>query len=199
MVIGITGPAGSGKSTVAHFIKKLLLKNVQIVEVDRIGHQVLTLFFVQEELREVFGEEIFDENHILSRKKLGNIVFKDKEKLEILNKIVHPEIFKKTKEILNKSLKKSDIIILDAALLYKIGLHILCDKVIFIDAPKEIRIKRLTESRKIPYQKAKSIVDSQEGEYFGPYDFIICHDNGFEKLEKQIREILKNLGYLKDA
>lgn len=191
MVIGITGPAGSGKSTVSKLIKKILNDKVRIIDVDRVGHEVLTLFFIKKKLRDVFGEEIIDNEGNISRVKLGNIVFSDKEKLEILNQTVHPTIFKKTREILKKSLKKSDIIILDAALLHKIGLDKLCDKIILVESPKQKRIERLIDKRGVPKEKAEKIVNSQNLENLGYYDFKIFNEEDINKLYKEVAKIVQ--------
>ncbi|MDY6896204.1 MAG: dephospho-CoA kinase [Thermotogota bacterium] len=193
MVIGITGPAGSGKSTVSKIIKKIYRDKASIIDVDRLGHEVLTYFFIKEKLKENFGDEILDDDNNISRTKLGEIVFSNKEKLKVLNQIVHPEILKKTKQILKKSLNKNDIIILDAALLFKIGLDKLCDKIIYVDAPEELRIKRLSEKRGIPLEKAKNIVKSQEHINSERCDFKIWNIGNFDQLYKETEKIIQNL------
>ncbi|KUK15853.1 dephospho-CoA kinase [Petrotoga olearia] len=193
MVIGITGPAGSGKSTVSKIIKKICEDKASIIDVDRLGHEVLTYFFIKEKLKEIFGEEIFDDDNNISRSKLGEIVFSNKEKLELLNQIVHPEILKKTEQILKKISNKNDIIMVDAALLFKIGLDKLCDKIIYVDAPEELRIKRLSENRGIPLEKAKNIVKSQEYINSERCDFKILNIGNFDKLYKETEKIIQNL------
>jgi len=193
MVVGITGPAGSGKSTVSKIIKKIYKDKASIIDVDRLGHEVLTYFFIKEKLKENFGEEIFDDDNNISRSKLGEIVFSNKEKLELLNKIVHPEILKKTEQILKKISNKNDIIIVDAALLFKIGLDKLCDKIIYVDAPEELRIERLSENRGIPLEKARNIVKSQEYINSERCDFKILNIGNFDQLYKETEKIIQNL------
>lgn len=193
MVIGITGPAGSGKSTVSKIIKTIYKNKASIIDVDRLGHEVLTYFFIKEKLKEIFGEEILDDDNNISRSKLGEIVFSNKEKLELLNQIVHPEILKKTEQILKKISNKNDIIMVDAALLFKIGLDKLCDKIIYVDAPEELRIKRLSENRGIPLEKAKNIVKSQEYINSERCDFKILNIGNFDKLYKETEKIIQNL------
>jgi len=203
MVIGITGPAGSGKSTVSKIIKTIYKNKASIIDVDRLGHEVLTYLFIKEKLKENFGDEIFDDNNNISRSKLGEIVFSNKEKLELLNQIkeklellnqiVHPEILKKTEQIVKKISNKNDIIIVDAALLFKIGVDKLCDKIIYVDAPEELRIKRLSENRGIPLKRSKNIVESQDYKDYKHYDFKIWNAGNFDQLYKEIEKIIQNL------
>jgi len=193
MVIGITGPAGSGKSTVSKIIKTIYKNKASIIDVDRLGHEVLTYLFIKEKLKENFGDEIFDDNNNISRSKLGEIVFSNKEKLELLNQIVHPEILKKTEQIVRKISNKNDIIIVDAALLFKIGVDKLCDKIIYVDAPEELRIKRLSENRGIPLKRSKNIVESQDYKDYKHYDFKIWNAGNFDQLYKEIEKIIQNL------
>jgi dephospho-CoA kinase len=193
MVIGITGPAGSGKSTISKIIKTIYKDKASIIDVDRLGHEVLTYFFIKEKLKEVFGEEIFDDDNNISRSKLGEIVFSNKEKLELLNQIVHPKILNKTEQILKEISNKNDIIIIDAALLFKIGLDKLCDKIIYVDAPEELRIKRLSEKRGIPLEKSKNIVKSQEHINSKRCDFKILNIGNFDQLYKETEKIIQNL------
>ncbi|ABX31786.1 dephospho-CoA kinase [Petrotoga mobilis SJ95] len=193
MVIGITGPAGSGKSTISKIIKTIYKDKASIIDVDRLGHEVLTYFFIKEKLKENFGEEIFDDDNNISRSKLGEIVFSNQEKLELLNQIVHPEILNKTEQILKEISNKNDIIIIDAALLFKIGLDKLCDKIIYVDAPEELRIERLSEKRGIPLEKAKNIVKSQEHINSKRCDFKILNIGNFDQLYKETEKIIQNL------
>ena len=199
MIIGLTGPAGSGKSTVSNIIKEIY-KKVEIIDVDRVGHYVLTLSFVKQELKKVFGSDIFEcysnvsEKELLqkdiSRKKLGQLVFSNKESLRKLNSIVHPIIFNEVKNNIKTLLKKYDIIIIDAALLNEIKLNKLCDKIIYVTAPKELRIKRLIESRHLPSNTAKSIVESQKNMIFDSFDYKIINDCNKETLKKIVANIL---------
>ncbi|CEP77837.1 MAG: dephospho-CoA kinase [Defluviitoga tunisiensis] len=192
MVIGVTGPAGSGKSTVCNLIKKMV-PHVKIIDVDRVGHEVLTLFFIKNKIKENFGEYVFDENGNVSRNKLGEIVFSDKNKLDKLNSIVHPVIYEQISKKIEKLSKENGIIILDAALLYKIGLNSLCDKIIYVDASKDKRIERLHKERGLPLNKARNIINSQYEEEFGPYDFKICNDSDLDKLNQEITKVLKEI------
>lgn len=132
-VIGLTGKACSGKN----YISKIFLdRGYNVIDVDKLGHQAL--INKQKEVVNAFNDNILT-NDIIDRKKLGNIVFSSKEKLRLLESIVHPEIKNMCKNIINNS--KKDIII-NAAILQRGKLVDLCDHVIFVSAPFIIRYRR---------------------------------------------------------
>ncbi len=132
-VIGLTGKACSGKN----YISKIFLdRGYNVIDVDKLGHQAL--INKQKEVVNAFNDNILT-NDIIDRKKLGNIVFSSKEKLRLLESIVHPEIKNMCRNIINNS--KKDIII-NAAILQRGKLVDLCDHVIFVSAPFIIRYRR---------------------------------------------------------
>jgi len=188
MILGITGPTGSGKSTVTSYISSLFEKSL-IVDIDRVGHEVLTLSFVIEKLSDLFGKDILDEKGNISRSALAKIVFRNNDNLEKLNKTVHPEIFKKTERIIKEKKNFYDIIILDAAVLKKIGIDTLCDRNLIITANEDIRIKRLTDFRNINYEKAKAMIESQRNICFGNF-YTIDNSSGIDCIKEDIKNFL---------
>ena len=89
-IIGLTGNIGSGKTTVARMFKEL---GAEIIEADKIGHGLIKKVEAKKELIRAFGSSILNEKKEIERRKLRRIVFKDKERLEELNQILHPLIF----------------------------------------------------------------------------------------------------------
>ncbi|WP_448521668.1 dephospho-CoA kinase [Pseudothermotoga sp.] len=138
MVVGLTGKMGCGKSTVAEILKEL---GAQVIDVDKIGHEVLKEETVKDQLKQLFGPEIFCQGEI-DRKKLAEIVFEDKEKLKILERVVHPMIRRRVMEVIEDS---SGIVVLDAALLKRIGLSQLCDVIITVKCDERKIFERLKE------------------------------------------------------
>tara|TARA_A100001015_G_C14782920_1_gene629887 strand:+ start:388 stop:672 length:285 start_codon:yes stop_codon:yes gene_type:complete len=88
-IIGITGQVGSGKTFAADHINSQL--NCDYLDLDKIGHQLLTQKKVITQLQHDFGDTIIEDNKV-SRKKLGDIVFSDYSKLSQLNQYIHPLI-----------------------------------------------------------------------------------------------------------
>ena len=86
MIICVCGKSGSGKSTISNKLKEIYKDKLIHIDVDKIAHNVLNDINVKEELIKVFGSHILN-NKDIDRKKLGNIVFNSKVKMDILSHI----------------------------------------------------------------------------------------------------------------
>lgn len=150
-VIGLVGGIGSGKS---HLARQLREKHsIEIVEGDATGHLVLKEPQVKEQLRSVFGEGIFTPDGEIDRARIKSLVFgsgpEQSAARKKLEQIVHPRIT----EILTRRIALAQMrpgveaVILDAALLLEAGWRHLCDTVVFIDAPFDLRLARVVQSR----------------------------------------------------
>ncbi len=190
MIIGITGGSGSGKSTV---VKYLADEGFFVIDADKVARDIVKAGEpANEQIKNHFGKEVFFDDGSLNRKKLGQIVFSDKNELEVLNSITHKYILDRIKNQIEQN-KDKDIII-DAALLKKGGLDRLCDVSILITADKDIRIKRLVKRDSIDENAAKMRISSQQtdGEYKKECDF--SFDNSKEGAAAKIKdEILKTV------
>lgn len=121
MIIGLTGRVGSGKTQAQHVIQNAF--SMVIIDLDKVGHEVLCYPHIQQQLEYALGGH--------DRAYLSELVFKEGEKLAILNKIVHPELYRQT-WIRVCEFKKP--ILLVGALLKELNLMTLCHHVIVIDA-----------------------------------------------------------------
>jgi dephospho-CoA kinase len=148
-VIGITGGIASGKSTVAKMLRSL---GASIIDADKICHQLINTKEIKDKIRKKWGNHVQSKNGKINRRTLGKIVFADKEKLLILNKIIHPKVIKLIKsqiaELTDKD--KTNVIVLDAALLAEANLTNLCNTILFVDTKKPISMERAWNSRKWP-------------------------------------------------
>ena len=141
MIIGICGKSGCGKSTLARRIVEKY-DNAIHLEIDKVGHNTLTIEEVKQELVKNYGETILDGNKI-NRKKLGAIVFDSKSEMEKLTDITLKYMQIEINQILEDN--KDKIIILDWILLPKSKYLEKCDIKILLDIPYEIRKKRAIE------------------------------------------------------
>jgi len=100
MIIGITGSIGSGKTTAAKIFSKY---HYTRIDADEIGHELLkSNKKIKNKLITYFGNEIIGKNGNIDRKKLGGIVFNDKNELKKLNSIMHPLIINEIKNKIKK-------------------------------------------------------------------------------------------------
>lgn len=191
MILGLTGGIASGKSTVSNIFKKY---GIYIADADKIAKELGNRKDVIDEIGEKISKIVIDKNGIVDRAKLKEIVFSDKSKLEILNKIYHPKIREEFKKIkLNSS--KNDIIIFDVPLLFETGMYTLCDKKILVYVNEDIQIERLIARDGITKELAKKIIDSQMSldEKKSKSDILIENNDSLEELEKKVEIVYKKI------
>ncbi len=192
-VVGITGGIGTGKSLVCQIFSRL---GVPIFESDKVVHQLYEKYpEINEKIKKEFSEDVFDKNGKLSRKKLGEIVFSDIKKLNTLNSIIHP-LVKLDFEKWLKSNKGNPYVIEEAAILFESGANEICDKIISVISPIELRICRLKERDHKSRIEIENIINKQlnDEELIKKSDFVIYND------EKQmlIPQVLKiHAGFIK--
>ncbi|MPN16697.1 Dephospho-CoA kinase [bioreactor metagenome] len=140
-----------------------------------------------------FGDECFDENGTLIRKKLGNIVFSNQEKKSKLEEIILPyiikDIFAKVKEYADKGI---DLCVLDAPTLIENNLHFHMNAIILVTVGRELQLKRVMERDSLSLKEATLRVDAQmrEEHKLKYADFVIKNDGTKEHTKKQLEEIL---------
>ena len=190
-VIGITGIFGSGKTTVSSILKN---KGFPVISSDEIVHQLLKRKDIKDSVIKEFGKDILDENGEISRKRLGEIVFSDSNKMKRLEEIIHPEVFKEINRIiLDYKKKKSKIIFVEIPLLFETKAESFFDRIIVVYAHPSIIKKRLQNKfsdeeieKRWKYQIPQEIKKEMA-------DFLIDNSNSFQKTETQVENILKIL------
>lgn len=186
-VLGITGGTGSGKSTVSQILKA---NDAKIIDADLVARKiVMPSMPALAEIKEAFGEEVILPDGTMHRKKVGEIVFSDNEKLSILNNITHKYIIAEIKSFLNEN---DGFLVVDAALLFQTDLFKLCDKTICVLAPQNLRQKRIEKRDNLSSEHAKNRISSQESEdyYRQKADYILENDGSLEDLKRKIEEII---------
>lgn len=190
MVIGITGGVGCGKSTVINILQQEY--GAKILIADDMGHLVMEKGHpAYDEICRRFGDDILNPDGAVNREALSEIVYRDGEKLAVLNSIIHPYV----KEEIRKKLfiwKDEPLVVLETAILFETGCDALCDEVWAVFTGREVRIARLISSRGYTRKKAEDIMAKQLGEeqLRERCDRIIQNDGEQELLEVQIRELL---------
>ncbi|MCK4796667.1 MAG: dephospho-CoA kinase [Spirochaetes bacterium] len=185
-IIGLTGLYCSGKSTIAKILKDKY--GFFIIDIDKIGHQALEE--KKDEIIKAFGKLILNNNKI-DRKKLGYIVFKKKQKLKLLDSIVHPLMIKRVKEIINNTKEKK--ICINAALLLEMKLDWLCKIIIITKSSFFNIIKRAKKRDDYSILQVLKIISSQKvfklvKKYKYNADiFYVYNNKNIDYLENQIK------------
>lgn len=138
IVVGLTGGIGSGKTTVAGFFKE---KGVPVYIADDAGKRLLeTSEEIRDKVATLIGEEAYT-GKTPNRKHIASVVFNDSEKLEALNRIIHPAVARDFENW--KSKQDAPYLLYEAAILFEAGGYKKCDFNILVTASKEEKLKRL--------------------------------------------------------
>ncbi len=195
-IVGILGGIGSGKSAVAAEFAKLGCK---VIDADRIAHQLLDEPAVKDIIVTSFGSSVLDSAGKLDRGELGEVVFADKEKLSVLNEIIHPAVLRKAEELIELYNHQSEVkaIVLDMPLLVEVGWDKRCDRLIFVDCEEKLRAERGKKTwifkeneDKIKIRENFQIsLDNKAG----LSDNVIDNNSGFSALARQVADIFSNI------
>lgn len=191
VIIGLTGKTGSGKSTAAGFLKD---EGFLVVDFDRISRETTKKGSpCLKEIEQCFGSVVIDENGELKRKLLGQIVFSDTEKLELLNSITHKYILAMAYDIKNANKDKN--LIFDAPLLFEAGLDAQCDYVIGVVAPLDERVKRICLRDNISEENALNRIRNQKPDSFfrENCDYILENEKDPKDLKLELQKILRSI------
>ena len=192
MIIGITGPIGSGKTTVAKLFSR---RHFSRIDADEIGHELLKNSQIKNKIIKEFGNEILDNRKTIDRNKLGNIVFNDDRKLKKLNSIMHLTIINEIKNQIKKIKTKCGDnvkIIIDAPLLFETKTEYVVDKIVVVKTSNKKIIKR---NKKFPKEQIEKILKAQMPleDKIKRADFVIENNRNFSHIEKKVMEITKKL------
>jgi dephospho-CoA kinase len=171
--LGLTGGIGSGKSTVAHVFEVL---GIPVYYADDVAKEIMN---TDEELKQQlilhFGHDAYEADK-LNRQYISSIVFKDKEKLALLNSLVHPATIRAAEQWMRK--QTTAYAIKEAALRFESGSQQQLDYVIGVHAPQELRLSRTMQRDKITREEVLKRMSSQmdEEEKMELCNFVIQND-----------------------
>ncbi|MDY6231723.1 dephospho-CoA kinase [Peptostreptococcus porci] len=192
LVLGLTGNIGCGKSTVSSRLKEF---GIDVIDADLLTREIYKHSDVIEELREVFPDaiRILGNQMIVDRKILGKLVFNDSKKLKQLNLITH----KKINESIDNRIETScsDIVVVDAALLFEAGMQGKFDKVITVYCDERVQLERVIQRDNLSCEDAKKRIDSQlpQDVKVSKSDFSIDNSGGIEELNKSIENLIEQI------
>lgn len=192
MLVGITGGIGSGKTTVAKMFENYegVVVYYADIEAKKLMH---TSSEIISKLKQEFGDKAYTEDGELNRPYIAGIVFKDKTKLEKLNAIVHPVVYRHLEDFQKKHSDKV-YILYENAILFENGSDAFCEKIITVTAPKVLRIARVVQRDKTTEEEVKNRMKNQwiETKKILQSHYVI-HNEELSSLGAQVKKIHNNL------
>jgi len=191
-IIGITGGIGSGKTTVANFIKHLgfPVYNSDISSKELVNKDEN----LKTSIINLLGNNAYNEDGYNTRY-ISKLIFNDERLRSELNSIIHPTVNQHFKNWSKEQTCK--IIFRESALLFELKLNIQCHKIILVTADKNTRINRVMLRDSKNYQEIKNIIKTQipEEEKIKLADFVIINDKNLNILKKDVKNIILELHY----
>ncbi len=193
LVIGITGGAGSGKSTIVESL--LTAFECEFVHCDEVAHVLMEPGGVNyKALLNEYGKGILSEDGLsIDRKLLSKTVAESKKGFKRLNELTHPNVIKYTKDKIHTTKKK--VILIEAALLLEAGMDSVCDEVWYVYAPLCDRVRRMRENRGYSDEKINTVLKNQltHYEFLDKSDFIVNNGDGYNNGGNDATSHLKDL------
>jgi dephospho-CoA kinase len=187
--IGLTGGIGSGKSTIAKIFEVL---GIPVYYADTEAKKIMNEDHqLKAQIVQHFGENAYKDNQ-LNRSYLSSVVFNNKEKLSLLNSLVHPATIRNSKEWINR--QTTSYAIKEAALIFESGTQEYLDYIIGVSAPAHIRIHRAMQRDKLTREEVLQRMSRQIEEVIKMHlcDFIIYNDE-VKPVIPQVLELHKKL------
>ncbi len=187
--IAVTGGLASGKSTVCALLKK---RGAYVVSADEIVHHLLSPHTpLGQQVIKLLGSDIVS-NHQLDRKKIARIVFSNPQKLEALEKLLHPQVLNEIDAAYQKIKQSSDYrcFVAEVPLLYEIGAEKQFDLVIGVVAdPAQCRARMQTD-KDYSIEDYDKRMQRQQTNKADRADVVILNNGSIEDLSDQVNQIL---------
>ena len=194
LLVGLTGQTGAGKTTVSGYLIRL---GYRVIDADLVARQVVAGGSrCIAELATAFGMDIILRDGTLDRRKLGDIIFADKEKRAKLNRIIFPyiqdEIFGEVERLRHDGV---NVIFLDAPTLFESGSDKECDLIVSVIAPLRLRLARIMARDRLGEKQAMNRIKSQQEDefYTSRSDFVIVNDKDLGQLREQLDSLTQKI------
>jgi dephospho-CoA kinase len=193
IIIGLTGNIGTGKTTV---LRMLAARGAYTVDADEIAHRVIEPGgSAYEAVVAAFGPEILNPDGTINRKRLGQIVFADPDRLARLEQIVHPAVIATVNALIEQT--TAPVVVVEAIKLLEAGMAAtMCDQVWVVTSPVEQQIERLMAERGMTREAAIARMAAQSPQSFkiAQADVIIDNSGTLADLERQVEAAWQRLG-----
>jgi len=188
-VLGLIGAIGAGKTTTSKLLAQL---GGVVIDCDRLGHEVLLQPDVIAQLTTIWGGDILAADGSISRRELGRRVFADSAERQKLEAIVFPHIRTLALKGIAASPATARFVVLDAAVLLEAGWATSCEKVLYIDAPVQLRLARLArrsgwDAAELAAREAAQWSAERKKSHA---DAVLVNDGGEMELASQLEHVL---------
>ena len=190
-VLGITGPIGSGKSTVSKIFAD---KEILVLDADQISRDVTAAEGAAiDEIEEAFGPKAISSDRSLNRKYMADVVFKDNRKLDQLSSIIHKHVFIVMDKALEEQKKlKTKLVVLDVPIPVNKGFVDHCDQIWAVTCEDHIRLERLIDRGMTKEDALRRIaVQMTNDEYAALGDHVIDNSGTPDELNKAVSALIK--------
>ena len=181
MIVGLTGGIGSGKSSAAKFFIEL---GIDVIDADEVSKNILdSNIEAKGKFVDTFGNEFLDTNNKIDRSLLRSEIFKDEQKKNLLESIIHPLVREQILKFIENS--KSIYKIIMVPLIFETKSESFYDKIVVVDCEEEIQIKRASNRDKKSTDNIINIMKAQASrqERNSIADIIIMNYNSLEDLK----------------
>ncbi len=187
--IALCGNIASGKSTVQKFLEK---NGYKVLDTDKVAHELLTV--KNDVLFKAFEKFDVFENGEFSREKLGKLVFKNADTKEMLEDILHPQIRREIEKFFEQNSCEKYLFV-GIPLLFEANMTDLFDKIIFVYADDEIRLKRLLRRNNYTIDYAKARINSQmrQEEKAQKSDYVLNNNGSIEELNFKLTKLFEQI------
>jgi len=194
LLIGLTGNIASGKSTAAQL---LAARGATIIDADVLARRAVEVGTPgYEEIVRRWGSAVLSPDGRLDRSALRERVFDDQDELEELNRIVHPEVDRLRREMIDEGRRRGDrVVVCDIPLLFEKHLAGQFDKIILVDAPRPMRLERLVRDRGLHETEAMKMIAAQMPAELkrARADYVVDNTGTPAELEARVDEVWREL------
>ncbi len=191
-VLGITGPIGSGKSTVSRYFGD---REIVVLDADQISRDVTASEGdAIAQIEEEFGSKAINADRSLNRKYMADVVFKDNRKLDQLSSIIHKHVFIVMDKVLEEQKKlKTKLVVLDVPIPVNKGFVDHCDQIWAVTCEDHIRLQRLLDRGMSKEDALRRIaVQMTNDEYAALGDHVIDNSGTVDELNGKIEDLIKS-------
>ena len=194
LLVGLTGNIASGKSTVAKLLEE---RGATLIDADILARRAVDAGTpAYHAILDRWGTEILSPDGALDRTALRQRVFGEADEISALNEIVHPEVARLREALVSEARTRGDrMVICDIPLLFEKKLADEFDLIILVDAPRPVRMERLTHDRGLHETDAMNMIAAQMPSELkrARADLIIENAGGLDELASRIDEVWDRL------